>query len=68
MSKQKTTIRKVLRYVRPYYAALFVSLFLALLFVAMSLYIPILVGQEIASDRHLRADCSTGTMDHEPDQ
>ena len=47
MSKQKTTIRKVLRYVRPYYAALFVSLFLALLFVAMSLYIPILVGQAI---------------------
>ena len=47
MSKQKTTIKKVLRYVRPYYAALIVSLLLALLFVAMSLYIPILVGQAI---------------------
>ena len=47
MSNQKTTIRKVLRYVRPYYAALIASLSLALLFVAMSLYIPILVGQAI---------------------
>ena len=48
MSNQKTTIRKVLRYVRPYYAALIASLSLALLFVAMSLYIPILVGHAIA--------------------
>ena len=47
MSNQKTTVRKVLRYVRPYYAALIASLSLALLFVAMSLYIPILVGQAI---------------------
>ena len=47
MKNQKMTIKKVLRYVRPYYPALIASLLLALLFVAMSLYIPILVGQAI---------------------
>ena len=47
MKSQKTTVKKVLHYVRPYYPALIASLLLALLFVAMSLYIPILVGQAI---------------------
>jgi len=47
MKSQKTTVKKVLHYVRPYYPALIASLILALVFVAMSLYIPILVGQAI---------------------
>ena len=47
MKHQKDTLKKVLHYVRPYYPALAASLLLALLFVAMSLYIPILVGQAI---------------------
>ncbi|MBR4289072.1 MAG: ABC transporter ATP-binding protein [Oscillospiraceae bacterium] len=47
MKNQKTVLKKVLRYVRPYALALIGSLLLALLFVAMSLYIPILVGQAI---------------------
>lgn len=47
MKNQKKTLKKVLRYVRPYSFALVGSLVLALVFVAMSLYIPILVGQAI---------------------
>ena len=49
MKKQNQTVvlKKVLRYVRPYSPALIASLLLALVFVAMSLYIPILVGEGI---------------------
>ena len=47
MKNQKETLRKVLRYVCPYSVSLIGSLLLALLFVIMSLYIPILVGQAI---------------------
>ena len=47
MNKQKEILKKVLRYVRPYAFALVGSLVLALIFVAMSLYIPILVGEAI---------------------
>ena len=47
MRSQKDTVRKVLTYVRPYAPALIGSLLLSLLFVVMSLYIPILVGQAI---------------------
>ena len=49
MKKQNQTavLKKVLRYVRPYSLALITSLLLALIFVAMSLYIPILVGEGI---------------------
>ena len=43
MKRQKETLKKVLRYVRPYTPALVGSLLLSLLFVVMSLYIPILV-------------------------
>lgn len=44
---QREVLMKVLRYVRPYALALIGSLLLALIFVAMSLYIPILVGEAI---------------------
>ena len=44
---QAAVLKKVLRYVRPYRVALIGSLALALAYVAMSLYIPILVGQAI---------------------
>ena len=47
MKQQKDVLKKVLRYVRPYSFALAGSLLLALLYVAMSLYIPILVGEGI---------------------
>ena len=49
MKKQNQTaiLKKVLRYVRPYSWALISSLLLALVFVAMSLYIPILAGEGI---------------------
>ena len=47
MKNQNDILKKVLRYVRPYACYLIGSLLLALLFVAMSLYIPILVGQAI---------------------
>ena len=46
MSKNQT-ISKVLRRVRPYWGHLVLSLLLALVYVAMSLYIPVLVGQAI---------------------
>ena len=44
---QNAVLKKVLRYVRRYWMALILSLILALVYVAMSLYIPILVGQAI---------------------
>ena len=44
---QMEVLEKVFRYVRPYSAALIGSLLLALVYVAMSLYIPILVGQAV---------------------
>ena len=47
MKNQKETLRKVLRYVRPYSVWLIGSLLMSFLFVVMSLYIPILVGQAI---------------------
>lgn len=47
MNNQKSALKKVLHYVRPYSFALVGSLILALIFVAVSLYIPILVGGAI---------------------
>ena len=47
MKNQKAILKKILRYVRPYSAALVGSLTLALIYVAMSLYIPILFGEAI---------------------
>ena len=47
VKEQSATLRKVLRYVRRYWPALILSMLLALIYVAMSLYIPILVGQAI---------------------
>ena len=47
MKDQTAVLKKVLRYVRPYSPALIGSLVLALIFVSMSLYIPILVGEAI---------------------
>lgn len=44
---QKDTLLKVLRHVRKYWVTLIVSLVLALIYVAMSLYIPVLVGRAI---------------------
>ncbi len=46
-NNQTAVIKKVLHHIRPYSAALAVSLLLALLHVAMTLYIPILVGGAI---------------------
>lgn len=47
MRNQKVVMKKVLRCVRPYSLALTGSMILALVFVGISLYIPILVGQAI---------------------
>ena len=46
-TEQKAVLGKVLGYVRRYWTALIISLLLALVYVAMSLYIPILVGQAV---------------------
>ena len=47
LTDRKGVLKKVLRYVRRYWGALLFSLVLALVYVAMSLYIPILVGKAI---------------------
>ena len=47
LKERSATLRKVLKYVRRYWPALIISLVLSLVYVAMSLYIPILVGQAI---------------------
>ena len=47
MAKQTSTLKKVLHRIRRYWAALILSLILATVYVGMSLYIPILVGNAI---------------------
>ena len=47
MRENRIIIGKVLRRVKPYWGHLIVSVLLALLYVAMSLYIPVLVGRAI---------------------
>ncbi|MBP3304757.1 MAG: ABC transporter ATP-binding protein [Oscillospiraceae bacterium] len=47
MTKQNGVLKKVLRRIRKYWAALILSLILATVYVVMSLYIPILVGKAI---------------------
>ena len=56
MNENKIVIGKVLRRVRPYWGRLILSLLLALLYVAMSLYIPILVGDAIDGIRETGVD------------
>ena len=46
-SKQLTVMKKVLQRIRPYWIGLIASLILALIYVVMTLYIPILVGNAI---------------------
>ena len=43
----KTTVRRVLRYIKKYWLVLILSLFLAFVTVALTLYIPILTGRAI---------------------
>ncbi len=52
MAKKNGTLKKVLRYVSRYWGFLLVSLFMALISVALTLYVPILVGRAI--------DCAVG--------
>ena len=47
LRSQSTTLRRVLRYIRPYLPMLALSLVLALITVALTLYIPILVGRAV---------------------
>ena len=47
MNNQMTVLKKVLRRIRRYWASLIASLILATVYVVMSLYIPILVGNAI---------------------
>ena len=44
---QKSTLRKVLRYIRRYWGYLGVSIILAAVTVALTLYLPILIGQAV---------------------
>lgn len=44
---QRATLLRVMRYLRPHLLKLFVSLLLALVTVALTLYLPILVGRAI---------------------
>lgn len=46
-SRQKTTIKKVLHYIRKYWFYLFLSLLLAVVTVASTLYIPVLTGYAV---------------------
>ena len=47
LRSQSTTLRRVLRYIRPYLPMLALSLLLALVTVALTLYVPILVGRAV---------------------
>ena len=57
LRSQSATLRRVLRYIRPYLPMLALSLLLALITVALTLYVPILVGRAV--------DClpGVGTVD-----
>ena len=45
--QQKTTLGKVLRYIKRYWGYLGVSIVLAAVTVALTLYLPILIGQAV---------------------
>lgn len=45
--KKKNTMRKLLRYLKKYWLLLILSLLFAALTVAMTLYLPILIGQAV---------------------
>ena len=45
--KQKKTIKKILNYVRKYWVLMILSMVFALITVALTLYVPILVGNVI---------------------
>ena len=45
--QSKKTLKRVLSYIRPYRAAVLLSLFLALVTVVLTLYVPILTGQAV---------------------
>ncbi|MCR4654679.1 MAG: ABC transporter ATP-binding protein/permease [Lachnospiraceae bacterium] len=45
--KQKSTIRRILLYLKPYSAKIAFSMLTAVIFVALSLYVPILIGRAI---------------------
>ena len=45
--QSKKTLKRVLSYIRPYMPAVLVSLFLALVTVVLTLYVPILTGQAV---------------------
>ena len=47
LRSQSATLRRVLRYIRPYLPMLALSLLLALVTVALTLYVPILVGRAV---------------------
>ena len=47
LRSQSATLRRVLRYIRPYLPMLALSLLLALITVALTLYVPILVGRAV---------------------
>lgn len=47
LRSQSATLRRVLRYIRPYLPMLALSLVLALVTVALTLYVPILVGRAV---------------------
>ena len=47
LRSQSATLRRVLRYIRPYLPMLALSLVLALITVALTLYVPILVGRAV---------------------
>ena len=47
LRSQSATMRRVLRYIRPYLPMLALSLVLALITVALTLYVPILVGRAV---------------------
>ena len=47
MKAQAATLRRVMRYIRPHLPTLLFTLFLALITVALTLYVPILVGRAV---------------------
>ena len=68
---QKETIKKVLRYIKKYSFFVICSLVLAVITVALTLYVPILTGRFWKSyadpyeNCHCHSDYNGGAMDHE---
>ena len=62
--KNRQTLRRILRYIRPYWPLVILSLLLSALTVGLTLYVPILTGRGVDPERLLLEDQASNTAEN----